>query len=224
MNRVRTGVYLWALLALCAIMLSESGCSKKQLASGSETQSGSVKETAPSETIQPDRIVSIPPPPISQAGTPASGGEARPQDTQSSQSSSSTASTSSLLPSTASALNSRDSAKTPGALGIGDIYFDFDQYSVRPDAQAVLERNGQWMQNESGKSVLIEGHCDERGTLAYNLVLGEKRAKSAKRYLENLGIPASRLQTTSYGEVKPVCREHNEGCWKYNRRAHFTVQ
>jgi peptidoglycan-associated lipoprotein len=108
--------------------------------------------------------------------------------------------------------------------GIGDIYFDFDQYSIRTDARSVLERNGQWIRNVSSKSLLIEGHCDERGTLAYNLVLGEKRAKSAKRYLENLGISPTRLHTTSYGEVKPACNEHNEDCWKYNRRAHFVVQ
>ena len=100
----------------------------------------------------------------------------------------------------------------------------FDQYTVRSDAQATLERNAQWILRESDKSVLIEGHCDERGTLAYNLVLGEKRAHSAKRYLENLGIPASRLQITSYGEVRPSCKEHNEGCWKYNRRAHFVAR
>ena len=80
------------------------------------------------------------------------------------------------------------------------------------------------MRNTSGKSLLIEGHCDERGTLAYNLVLGEKHARSAKRYLESLGIPSFRLHTTSYGEVKPSCKEHNEGCWKYNRRAHFVMQ
>jgi peptidoglycan-associated lipoprotein len=71
---------------------------------------------------------------------------------------------------------------------------------------------------------LIEGHCDERGTLAYNLVLGEKRAKATKRYLEDLGIPASRLITTSYGKEKPFCKDHNEGCWSKNRRAHFVVQ
>jgi peptidoglycan-associated lipoprotein len=224
MNRVRTGLYLCTLLALSTIMLGEFGCSKKQLASGSENQSMSAKETAVSETIQPDRIVSIPPPAFSRGETPASGGEPPSQNTQSTKPSSSTPSTNSLSPITTSTLNDKDSVKNPGALGVGDIYFDFDKYTVRPDAQSVLERNGQWMQSESGKSVLIEGHCDERGTLAYNLVLGEKRAKSAKRYLENLGIPASRLQTTSYGEVKPACREHNEGCWKYNRRAHFTVQ
>lgn len=108
--------------------------------------------------------------------------------------------------------------------GLGDIYFDFDRYAIRRDAEPVLEANAAWMRQEPGKSVVIEGHCDERGTLAYNLVLGEQRARSAKRYLEDLGIPGSRLQIVSYGEVRPVCREHDEGCWKRNRRAHFVVR
>jgi len=205
-------------------MLGEFGCAKKQLSSGSEDQSMAAKDKAVTETIQPDRIASIEPPAFPPPGTPAAGGETRVQEAQSTRPSSSTTPTSSVPPVAASALSDKGPMKAPGTMGIVDIYFDFDQYNVRSDAQAVLERNGQWMRNESGKSLLIEGHCDERGTLAYNLVLGEKRAKSAKRYLENLGIPASRLQTTSYGEVKPACKEHNEGCWKYNRRAHFVVQ
>ncbi len=81
-----------------------------------------------------------------------------------------------------------------------------------------------WLRIEAGKSFVIKGHCDERGTLAYNLVLGEKRARSAMRYLEDLGIPASRIQITSYGEARPFCKEHTEGCWQKNRRAHFVVQ
>jgi peptidoglycan-associated lipoprotein len=218
MNQGRTGLYLWTLLALSAIILGEFGCSKKQLSSGSDEQSMSAKNTAAAETIQPDRIASIEPP----SGAPASGRESRSLDTHSSTPSASTPSR--ISPATASALNDADSARVREMTGIGDIYFDFDQYTVRSDAQATLERNAQWILRESDKSVLIEGHCDERGTLAYNLVLGEKRAHSAKRYLENLGIPASRLQITSYGEVRPSCKEHNEGCWKYNRRAHFVAR
>jgi len=107
---------------------------------------------------------------------------------------------------------------------LGDIFFDFDHYAIRRDAQPVLEANARRVKQEPGESLLIEGHCDERGTLAYNLVLGEKRAKAAKRYLEDLGVPASRLLTTSYGEVKPFCKAHNEECWQYNRRAHFAIQ
>jgi peptidoglycan-associated lipoprotein len=112
----------------------------------------------------------------------------------------------------------------PETTGLGDIYFDFDRFFIRTDAQPVLEGDARWIRNEQGKSLLIEGHCDERGTLAYNLVLGEKRAKVTKRYLEDLGIPASRLITTSYGKEKPFCKDHNEGCWSKNRRAHFVVQ
>lgn len=219
MNRDRTGLYLWTALALCAAMLGEISCAKKQLSSGSEGQSMSAKDKAATETIQPDRIASIAPP----DETPAAGGESGIRESRTTSPSSSTRPTTSVPPVAASALSDKSATNMTDTSPIADIYFDFDQYDIRADAQTVLERNGQWVRTASGKSLLIECHCDERGTLAYNLVLGEKRAKSAKRYLENLGIPASRLQTTSYGEVKPTCREHNEGCWKYNRRAHFVV-
>lgn len=224
MNRGRTGPYLWTALALCVAVVGEVSCAKKQLSSGSEDQSLSVKDKAATEFIQPDRIASIEPPAFPPAGTPASGGESRIREARATSPSSSTTPTSSAPPVAGSALSDKGSMKTPGTTGIGDIYFDFDQSHIRADAQAALEGNGHWMRTASGKSLLIEGHCDERGTLAYNLVLGEKRAQSAKRYLENLGIPASRLHTTSYGEVKPACKEHHESCWKYNRRVHFVVQ
>jgi peptidoglycan-associated lipoprotein len=120
--------------------------------------------------------------------------------------------------------NSGVASGAPDTTSLGDIFFDFDQYNIRKDAQPVLEGDARWLRNEQGKSLLIEGHCDERGTLAYNLVLGEKRAKSAKRYLEDLGISGSRIQTTSYGEVRPFCKDHNEGCWSKNQRAHFVIQ
>jgi peptidoglycan-associated lipoprotein len=110
------------------------------------------------------------------------------------------------------------------ALSLGDIYFDFDQYTIRRDAQSILSANAAWFNGRPGKAVVIEGHCDERGTQAYNLVLGEKRARSVKRYLEDLGVPASRLKTTSYGELRPFCKERDESCYQQNRRAHFAVQ
>lgn len=115
-------------------------------------------------------------------------------------------------------------ASSTDGSALEDVLFDFDQYAIRKDAVSVLEGNSRWLRDQPGKSVMIEGHCDERGTQAYNLVLGEKRANAAKRYLENLGIPASRMQTTSYGEVRPFCKEHNDACWQQNRRAHFIVQ
>jgi len=110
------------------------------------------------------------------------------------------------------------------ALGLEDIFFDFDQSTIRRDAQSTLSANAAWINGRSGRAVVIEGHCDERGTQAYNLVLGEKRARSVKRYLEDLGVPASRLKTTSYGELRPFCKERDESCYQQNRRAHFVAQ
>lgn len=108
--------------------------------------------------------------------------------------------------------------------GLADIHFDYDQFVVREDQGATMAANASWIKSNPGVSVIIEGHCDERGTQAYNLVLGEKRARSAKRYLEDLGVSSSRLQTTSYGEVRPFCHERNESCYQLNRRAHFVAK
>jgi len=211
----RTLLYLWTALSLIGLIFGMAGCANKQLSSSAGDQSVTTKGQALAETVQPDRIASIEP--------PAESGLSRTQEARTNQIPSQAPG--SIFPSNnAASLRDKGSVNTPDSTGIGDIYFDFDQYNIRTDAEPVLERNGQWMRNASDKSLLIEGHCDERGTLAYNLVLGEKRARSAKRYLENLGIPSFRLHTTSYGEVKPACKEHNEGCWRYNRRAHFVVE
>ena len=109
--------------------------------------------------------------------------------------------------------------KQPSALS--DVYFDFDQFLIRADAQPVLEADARLLKAAIGQQILLEGHCDERGTLAYNLVLGERRARAVKQYLEDLGVPASAIQITSYGKERPFCREHSDACWQSNRRAHF---
>ncbi len=107
---------------------------------------------------------------------------------------------------------------------LSDVFFDFDRFAIRQDAQATLEANARWLKTANGRKVLIEGHCDERGTVEYNLVLGEKRAQSVKQYLEELGVPASQIQITSFGKEKPFCTEHSDACWQQNRRAHFVLQ
>lgn len=104
-----------------------------------------------------------------------------------------------------------------------DIFFDFDQYAIRDEAGSVLKANAGYLKSQPDQDILVEGHCDERGTSAYNLVLGERRAQAAKRYLEQVGVPASKIQTTSYGKERPVCEEHSEACWQSNRRAHFRI-
>ena len=109
-------------------------------------------------------------------------------------------------------------------LELKDAFFDFDKSNIREDAKAPLQNNGEFLRANKNTKIAIEGHCDERGTNEYNLALGQRRADSAKRYLINLGINASRISTISYGEEKPQCKEQNEGCWQKNRRAHFIVK
>jgi peptidoglycan-associated lipoprotein len=105
-----------------------------------------------------------------------------------------------------------------------DIHFDVDKYNFPPLAQQILQRKAEWLRNNPDVSVVIEGHCDERGTNEYNLALGARRAESARAYLINLGIAGSRLTTISYGEERPVDPGHNEIAWAKNRREHFTIE
>ncbi len=110
-----------------------------------------------------------------------------------------------------------------GAGPLKDIHFAFDSYELDEQARGVLRDNGNWMKDHAQAKVEVEGHCDERGTVEYNLALGAKRARAAKDYLAALGISADRLTTISYGEELPLCHEHNETCWQTNRRVHSVV-
>jgi peptidoglycan-associated lipoprotein len=102
-----------------------------------------------------------------------------------------------------------------------DVHFDFDRYDIRPDAARTLEASAGWLKANAGAKLLIEGHCDERGTSEYNVVLGERRAKAAMTYLVSRGVDARRITLVSYGEDKPQCTQQTEACWAKNRRAHF---
>jgi peptidoglycan-associated lipoprotein len=104
-----------------------------------------------------------------------------------------------------------------------DIYFEFDSSALLPMAQETLSQKADYMLNNPGLSVTIEGNCDERGTAAYNLALGERRADAAKAFLVNLGVNASQITTISYGEERPVDMGHNEEAWAKNRRDHFVI-
>jgi peptidoglycan-associated lipoprotein len=181
-----------------AMLILVAGCGKKVTSSSGDTSS---------ERIKPEAIATVPPAPDQRPS--ASGGSTAPGGMEAARS-------------------------TPGGQGqigspgggseLQDIYFDYDRFTVRADGVKPMEQNARWLRGHKGQNVLIEGHCDERGTQAYNLVLGEKRARSAKRYLEDLGILGSQLQITSYGENRPVCSEQTESCYQRNRRAHFVAK
>ena len=210
-----------AVLLSSIIVAPVIGCGKKVTSSTGESASSSKGKgaTGPVEKITPDTMATFPEKKggsttIDTAREPV---EAAPPTTG--------AGGGTELGAPPAALSAPSGAAPSGeALGLEDIFFDFDQYMIRRDAQTTLSANAAWINGRSGRAVVIEGHCDERGTQAYNLVLGEKRARAAKRYLEDLGVPASRLKTTSYGELRPFCKERDEICYQQNRRAHFVAQ
>ncbi|MEW6600431.1 MAG: peptidoglycan-associated lipoprotein Pal [Nitrospirota bacterium] len=118
-----------------------------------------------------------------------------------------------------STMSSDDQAKSV----FKDVLFDYDKYDIRPDARPVMDAVAAYLSANKGINIVVEGHCDERGTNEYNLALGEKRAKSAKNYLTSLGVSPDRMIVITFGEEKPVCTDQNESCWQMNRRAHFVI-
>ena len=115
----------------------------------------------------------------------------------------------------------RDFAENPN---IKDVSFDFDKYDIRPGDAKTLDASAAWLKQSRDQLVLIEGHCDERGTPEYNLALGERRAKAAMNYLVAQGVEANRITIISYGKERPQCTEKSDGCWQTNRRAHFLTK
>ena len=105
-----------------------------------------------------------------------------------------------------------------------DIYFDYDKYTIEDNAKPLLKQLSATLLKNQKIKVLIEGHCDERGTAEYNIALGDRRANAARQYLSALGILPSRIQIISYGKEKPICTESNAKCWAKNRRDHFVFE
>jgi len=104
-----------------------------------------------------------------------------------------------------------------------DGYFDYDQADIQSDAREALSRTAEFLRTNRQVRVMIEGHCDERGSTEYNLALGDRRAQAARQFLISLGVSADRIETVSWGKERPFCTESNETCWQQNRRAHFTM-
>ena len=151
-----------------------------------------------------------------------------PKDTADSSGSGST-STSSDVSSSAETETTESASIEPGSqedliVNVGDrVFFNYDSSELDTDAQELLQDQVAWLKQYSDVSVIIEGHCDERGTREYNLALGEKRAQSVKNYIINLGISADRVSTISYGKERPAVVGSNDGAWAQNRRSVTTV-
>ena len=111
-----------------------------------------------------------------------------------------------------------------GSGALADVNFQFDSASLDRGAQDTLRNNQSWLTSNESEKVVIEGHCDERGTAEYNLALGERRAQSVQNYLISLGVSSKQLSTVSYGEELPLDSSNSEQAWSANRRAHFALR
>lgn len=200
-------VIIRSVLSLSVVVLMLAvGCGKKVTSSSGDTAS---------ERIKPEPIAAAPSTPAAAGGPATPGGMEAARATPGGQGQAG-------VP--GGGPGGGGMAGGPGGSELQDIFFDYDRFTVRADGVQAMEQNARWIRAHKGQNVLIEGHCDERGTQAYNLVLGEKRARSAKRYLEDLGTTGSQLQIISYGENRPVCNEQTESCYQRNRRAHFVAK
>jgi len=106
---------------------------------------------------------------------------------------------------------------------LAEIHFDYDRADIRETDRGILAKNADVLKRFDFLKITVEGHCDERGSVEYNLALGERRSRSAYDYLVSLGVPADRMKTVSYGKEVPLCQQQSEDCWARNRRARFTV-
>jgi peptidoglycan-associated lipoprotein len=187
-----------------------AGCAKRpaMTAASAPAPSGAAQATAPPATTPPAATT-----PPSTSGGESGSTTPGPTGSQPPTSGGSTATAAARPPVSEFAANPN----------LKDIYFDFDKYDIRPGDAKILDGNATWLKSNENL-VLIEGHCDERGTNEYNLALGERRAKATMNYLVSQGVQAGRITIISYGEERPICTEHNEACWAKNRRAHFLTK
>ncbi len=203
-------VRLISVLLCLGLVVALSACADRRITTSVQDQAFVAAPAPPVAKVEPapppikeERVPEPPPPPLAKAPEPPPPPEPAPAQK-----------------------NEQPAAAPPAAVPapvLTDIFFDFDRSTIRPDGQAALEANSRVLREMNGRKVVIEGHCDERGTVEYNLVLGERRAQAVRRYLEDLGVPASQLQVVSYGKERPFCTDHANDCWQKNRRAHFLV-
>jgi peptidoglycan-associated lipoprotein len=197
MNRAVFG----SLAPVLALGLIVSACAKQPALTSTPAPTGGPAAAAPAPTAAPATT----PEPVSPAASPAS----RPESTMV------------AAAPTAERPAPRDFAPVAA---LRTIHFDFDRSDIRPADAKILDGNAEWLRANPKHLVLIEGHCDERGTNEYNVALGERRAKATMNYLMSRGVAASRMSTISYGEERPACSGQNEKCWSQNRRAAFLAK
>jgi peptidoglycan-associated lipoprotein len=216
-------VYLYGTaLVMSVALIGMPGCSKKSVQSGGDSQSaqGMAKEGTDSPK---SGVGSFP-----DTGVQSGGGGLRGLDKNPSEERVGGGTMLAKVDPSSSAERQmaevRAEQAASAAAGLRDVFFGYDSWVISEDGRQSLARDAEWMKSNPSALVKVEGHCDERGTAAYNLVLGEKRAKAARNYLVELGVGANRLSVVSYGKERPSCNEHAESCYQQNRRGHLAVK
>ena len=193
---MRTKLVRPVLASMTVALVLLAGCAKRPVATVREAPPPAPAPAAPPPAPAP---APAPPPPVAVAPAPAPAPAPEP-----------------ARPAPPKEYRANDALKP--------IYFDFDKATVRQSDAKILDASAQWLNSNSNYLLLIEGHCDERGTNDYNLALGDRRAKAAMNYLVAQGVKSDRITIVSYGEERPACTEHNEGCWAKNRRSQFLIK
>jgi peptidoglycan-associated lipoprotein len=220
MRLVRTTICLP--LVFGSIMLGLSGCSSKAVQSGGDSQPSQQGAAKGSDEGGVSRNI----PDTSFSGRDGSGGLRGLDKNPSEERLGSNTLTAKADPGSAMRQMEDISAEqiASAAAGLRDVFFAYDSFAVSEEGRQALGRDAEWIKSNPGARLKVEGHCDERGTQAYNLVLGEKRAKAVRNYLVELGVAPKQLSVVSYGKERPVCTEHAESCYSQNRRGHLVVK
>jgi peptidoglycan-associated lipoprotein len=199
------------------------GCSKKSVQSGGESQSTQGMAKGGGSDSGKSGVGSFP-----DTGVQSAGGGLRGLDRNPSEERVGSGTMLAKIDPSSSAGRQMDEMRAEqaasAAAGLRDVLFGYDSWTISEDGRQALIRDAEWMKSNPSALVKVEGHCDERGTSAYNLVLGEKRAKAARNYLVELGVGANRLSVVSYGKEQPACNEHAESCYQQNRRGHLAIK
>ncbi|MEO6110853.1 MAG: peptidoglycan-associated lipoprotein Pal [Nitrospiraceae bacterium] len=204
-------------LVMSMALIGMPGCSKKSVQSGGDSQSAQGMAKGGSSDGSRSGVGSFP-----DTGVQSGGGELRGLDKNPSEERVGSGTMLAKVDPSSSAGRQMDEFRAEA--GLRDVFFTYDSWTISEVERQALNRNAEWMKSNSSAFVKVEGHCDERGTSAYNLVLGEKRAKAARNYLVELGVGANRLSVVSYGKERPSCNEHAESCYQQNRRGHLVVK
>jgi peptidoglycan-associated lipoprotein len=212
-----------SVLVMSMVLIALPGCSKKSVQSGGDSQSTKGMSQGGEADSSKSGVGSFP-----DTGVQSGGGGLRGLDKNPSEERVGGGTMLAKVDPSGNAGRQMDEIRAEqaasAAAGMRDVLFGYDTWTISEDGRQALSRDAEWMKSNPSALVKVEGHCDERGTVAYNLVLGEKRAKAARNYLVELGVGANRLSVVSYGKERPSCNEHAESCYQQNRRGHLVVK